>query len=62
VLFLVRGNNGVLWIQGAEEGTFLIRNDRVQPLGSGGAAVAWKDRSAGSFFRGLSMSIRAVNR
>lgn len=53
VLLLVRGTDGVLYIQGAEEGTFVIRNDRVQSLGSAGASAKWKDAPADKFFHAL---------
>lgn len=52
VLF-VYDNAGDHTIYGAEEGAFRVRNGRVEPLGGGGAASAWKGRPAERFFEAL---------
>jgi hypothetical protein len=57
VLFLLRGTDGSYSILGAEEGAFRIRNARVEPLGGGGAAAAWKERSAAKFFQRLARAL-----
>ena len=53
VLFIWVESGFTPGILGAEEGTFRVRNGRVEPLGSGGAATAWKGRSSASFFEVL---------
>jgi Carboxypeptidase regulatory-like domain len=52
VLF-VYDNAGDYTILGAEEGVFRVRNGRVEPLGRGGAASAWKGRPAERLFEAL---------
>jgi hypothetical protein len=53
VLFLHTSTTGEHTILGAEEGTFRIRNGRVEPLGKAGAASTWARRPAGEFFTAL---------
>lgn len=58
VLFLYRDEKGALTIYGAEHGAFRIRNGRVEPLGSGDIARAWRGRSAEKFLEALRQRIR----
>jgi shikimate 5-dehydrogenase len=53
VLFVTVDGTGAYRILGEQEGTFRIRNGRVESSGSGGAASAWKGRSAARFFEAL---------
>jgi hypothetical protein len=53
VLFVYVDPAGTYTIYGAEEGAFRVRNGRVDALGSGGAASAWRGRSAERFFEAL---------
>jgi hypothetical protein len=53
VLFLYVDPSGRHTIHGSEEGAFRIRNGRVEPLGTGGAASAWRGRSVTKFFEAL---------
>ena len=57
VLFLSRDRKGAVWIIGDEEGAFRIRNQRVEPLGSGEVARAWKGRAATTFFEAISARV-----
>jgi hypothetical protein len=61
VLFLKADTDGALWVSGFHEGAFRIRNGRVEPLGDGGAARAWKDRDARAFFDALHTTITRLN-
>ena len=53
VIFVVFSADGTASVHGHDEGVFRIRNGRVEPLGDGGAAAAWKGRSAAAFFSTL---------
>jgi hypothetical protein len=52
VLFLYT-HMGQHTIHGSEEGTFRVRNGRVEPLGRAGAATDWTHRSVRHFFDAL---------
>ena len=58
VLFLTAVPEG-FWIHGSEDGAFRIRNGRVEPLGEGGAASAWKERPAAAFYEALHAARRS---
>jgi hypothetical protein len=54
VLFLKRYDElGYVVLHHGPAGAFRIRNGRVEPLGRGALASAWKDRSAAKFFEAL---------
>ena len=59
VIFLTE-SEGKLYIVGAEEGVFRIRNGRVEPAGSGGAARSWKHRPADAFFESLRLKLTGL--
>jgi hypothetical protein len=52
-LFVYADDVGTFTIHGAEEGAFRLRNGRVDPLGRGGAATDWAQRSVADFLEAL---------
>ena len=62
VLFLREGPAGVLTIVAAPDGAFRLRNGRVEPLGNGGLAESWKERSAARFLSTLSAEVASAPR
>jgi hypothetical protein len=59
VLFVRRESAGSLGIVAAREGAFRLRNRRVEPLGSGVLAEAWKERSAIRFIEAVRAQVAA---